>query len=135
MRLDRWCRIEEGHVERLSVGERERIAQLVAEGAPFWRLRQEVPRSRYAIHRAVRRLLRAPAPEPTRSALRLSLAEREEISRGLALTLSGEMQMFERLSWATGELASQRPVRTPATQDCLEWRFTASFCGFSGRAT
>jgi IS30 family transposase len=71
-------------VERLSVRERERIAQLVAEGAPFWRLRQEVPRSRYAIHRAVRRLLRAPAPEPTRSALRLSLAEREEISRGLA---------------------------------------------------
>jgi IS30 family transposase len=70
-------------VERLSVRERERIAQLVAEGAPFWRLRQEVPRSRYAIHRAVRRLLRAPAPEPTRSALRLSLAEREEISRGL----------------------------------------------------
>jgi IS30 family transposase len=70
-------------VERLSVRERERIAQLVAEGAPFWRLRQEVPRSRYAIHRAVRRLLRAPAPEPTRSALCLSLAEREEISRGL----------------------------------------------------
>jgi IS30 family transposase len=71
-------------VERLSVRERERIAELVAEGAPFWRLRQEVPRSRYAIYRAVRRLLRPPAPESTRSALRLSLAEREEISRGLA---------------------------------------------------
>jgi IS30 family transposase len=66
--------------ERLSVRERERIA----EGTPFWRLRQEVPRSRYAIYRAVRRLLRPPAPELTRSALRLSLAEREEISRGLA---------------------------------------------------
>ena len=71
-------------MERLSVRERERIAELVAEGAPFWRLRQEVPRSRYAIYRAVRRLLRPPAPESTRSALRLSLAEREEISRGLA---------------------------------------------------
>jgi IS30 family transposase len=71
-------------VERLSVRERERIAELVAEGAPFWRLRQEVPRSRYAIYRAVRRLLRPPALELTRSALRLSLAEREEISRGLA---------------------------------------------------
>jgi transposase, IS30 family len=71
-------------VERLSVRERERIAELVAEGAPFWRLRQEVPRSRYAIYRAVRRLLRPPALERTRSALRLSLAEREEISRGLA---------------------------------------------------
>ena len=71
-------------MERLSVREKERIAELVAEGAPFWRLRQEVPRSRYAIYRAARRLLRPPAPEPTRAALRLSLAEREEISRGLA---------------------------------------------------
>jgi IS30 family transposase len=71
-------------VERLSVRERERIAELVAEGAPFWRLRQEVPRSRYAIYRAVRRLGRPPAREPTRSARRLWLAEREEMSRGLA---------------------------------------------------
>ena len=60
-------------MERLSVRERERIAELVAEGAPFWRLRQEVPRSRYAIYRAVKRLTRAPAPEPNRSPLRLSL--------------------------------------------------------------
>ena len=40
-------------MERLSVRERERIAELLAEGAPFWRLRQEVPRSRHAIRRAV----------------------------------------------------------------------------------
>jgi Helix-turn-helix domain len=53
-------------------------------GGAVLAVRQEVLRSRYAIHRAVRRLLRPPAPEPTRSALRLSLAEREEISRGLA---------------------------------------------------
>jgi IS30 family transposase len=71
-------------VERLSARERERIAELVAEGAPFWRLLQEVPRSRYAIHRAVRRLKGPPAREPIRSPLRLSTAEREEISRGLA---------------------------------------------------
>ena len=71
-------------MERLSAGERERIAELVAEGAPFWRLLQEVPRSRYAIHRAVKRLKRPPAREPIRSPLRLSTAEREEISRGLA---------------------------------------------------
>jgi IS30 family transposase len=71
-------------VERLSAGERERIAELVAEGAPFWRLLQEVPRSRYAIYRAVKRLKRPPAREPIRSPLRLSTAEREEISRGLA---------------------------------------------------
>jgi IS30 family transposase len=73
-----------GHVERLSVREHERIAELVAAGAPFWRLRQEVPRSRFAIYRAVKRITRAPAPEPNRSPFRLSLAEREEISRGLA---------------------------------------------------
>jgi DNA-binding CsgD family transcriptional regulator len=71
-------------VERLSARERERIAELVAEGAPFWRLLQEVPRSRYAIYRAVKRLKRPPAREPIRSPLRLSMAEREEISRGLA---------------------------------------------------
>jgi IS30 family transposase len=71
-------------VERLSARERERIAELVAEGAPFWRLLQEVPRSRYAIYRAVKRLKRPPAREPIRSPLRLSTAEREEISRGLA---------------------------------------------------
>ena len=71
-------------MERLSAGERERIAELVAEGAPFWRLLQEVPRSRYAIYRAVKRLKRPPAREPIRSPLRLSTAEREEISRGLA---------------------------------------------------
>jgi IS30 family transposase len=71
-------------VERLSARERERIAELVAEGAPFWRLLQEVPRSRYAIYRAVKRLRRPPAREPIRSPLRLSTAEREEISRGLA---------------------------------------------------
>ena len=71
-------------MERLSARERERVAELVAKGAPFWRLVQEVPRSRYAIYRAVKRLKRPPAREPIRSPLRLSTAEREEISRGLA---------------------------------------------------
>jgi len=71
-------------VERLSALELKRIGELLAEDAPFWRLRQEVPRSRYAIYRAVKRLRRPPAPEPNRSRLRLSLAEREEISRGVA---------------------------------------------------
>jgi IS30 family transposase len=71
-------------VERLSALELERIGELLAEDAPFWRLRQEVPRSRYAIYRAVKRLRRPPVAEPNRSPLRLWLAEREEISRGLA---------------------------------------------------
>jgi IS30 family transposase len=71
-------------MERWSAGERDRIASLVAEGAPYWRILQEVPRSRFAIYRAVKRLKRPPALAPKRSPLRLSTAEREEISRGLA---------------------------------------------------
>ena len=71
-------------MERLSIGERERIAELLAEGAPFWRLRQEVPRSRFAIARAVRRLQRPVRVEPARSRLHLTLSEREEISRDIA---------------------------------------------------
>jgi len=64
--------------------ERERIEQLVAEGAPPWMLFRAVPHSRHAVRRYVLRLQRVPKPEPVRSALRLSLCEREEISRGLA---------------------------------------------------
>jgi len=71
-------------VERLSIRERELIAELLAEGAPFWRLRQEVPRSRFAIARAVRRLQRPATVEPARSRLHLTLPEREEISRDIA---------------------------------------------------
>jgi hypothetical protein len=48
----------------LSAGELERIEELLAEDAPFWRLRQEVPRSRFAIRRAVKRL---PASAGTRA--------------------------------------------------------------------
>ena len=69
-------------MERWSAGERDRIAVLVAEGAPYWRILKEVPRSRYAIYRAVKQLKRPTAPEATRSPLRLSVAEREEISPG-----------------------------------------------------
>ena len=64
--------------------ERERIEQLVADGAPPWMLFRAVPHSRHAVRRYVLRLKRVPRPEPLRSPLRLSLCEREEISRGLA---------------------------------------------------
>ena len=70
-------------MERLSETERERIRELLLEGAPFWRLCEEVHRSRHAIRRAVMRLSRPEPPERKRAALRLSPAEREEISRGL----------------------------------------------------
>jgi hypothetical protein len=63
-------------VERLSVKEEGRIAELLAEGVPVWQLHQEINRSRFAIRRAVRSLLRPRAPQRQRSPLRLSLSER-----------------------------------------------------------
>ena len=71
-------------MDRISDAERLRIAELLAGGAPVWRLHEEINRSRHAIRRAVVALHRPPKREPRRSPLRLSLAEREEISRGLA---------------------------------------------------
>jgi IS30 family transposase len=71
-------------VDRLSESEKVRIAELVAAGAPAWVLHREINRSRWAIRRYVNRLTRPAPPEPKRSPLRLSLVEREEISRGLA---------------------------------------------------
>jgi IS30 family transposase len=71
-------------MDRISDAERRRIAELLAAGAPVWRLHKEINRSRHAIRRAVVALHRPPKREPRRSPLRLSLAEREEISRGLA---------------------------------------------------
>ena len=71
-------------MDRISDAGRQRIAELLAEGAPAWRLHEGINRSRYAIRRAVVALHRPPKREPRRSPLRLSLAGREEISRGLA---------------------------------------------------
>ena len=68
-------------MDRISDVERQRIAELLAEGAPAWRLHKEINRSRQAIRRAVIALHRPDRREPRRSPLRLSLAEREEISR------------------------------------------------------
>jgi hypothetical protein len=71
-------------MDQITDEERRRIAELVAEGAPPWKLHQEIHRSRHAIRRAVVALYRPARREPQRPTLRLSLAEREEISRGLA---------------------------------------------------
>ena len=68
-------------MDRISDAERRRIAELLAEGAPVWRLHKEINRSRHAIRRAVLALHRPPKREPRRAPLRLSLAGREEISR------------------------------------------------------
>lgn len=71
-------------MDRISDEERRRIAELL----PVWRLHREINRSRCAIWRAVIALQRPARREPERSPLRLSLAEREEISRGLAAGMS-----------------------------------------------
>jgi transposase, IS30 family len=71
-------------VEWISDEAKARIAELWAEGAPAWVMREEAGVSRHAVLRQIRRLQRRPKREPTRSPMRLSLAEREEISRGLA---------------------------------------------------
>jgi IS30 family transposase len=71
-------------VERLSVLEKWRIAELAADGLPSRVIGKEIGRSHRALWGEIARSRRAVVPEPVRSPLRLSLSEREEISRGLA---------------------------------------------------
>ncbi len=71
-------------MERFSERDRERLIELLAEQAPFWRICEEIDRDRWTIRRNINYLKRPPKVEPKRSPLRLSFAEREEISRGLA---------------------------------------------------
>jgi len=70
--------------ERLSELERWRIAELSAQGWTTRLIAKEIGRGRCAVAKHLRLMRRPPVPEPVRSALRLSLIEREEISRGLA---------------------------------------------------
>jgi IS30 family transposase len=69
---------------RLTVAEKERLADLVAAKTPFSVICELIGRDRWTTRRNINYLKRRPAPAPKRSPLRLSLAEREEISRGLA---------------------------------------------------
>jgi len=77
--------------ERLSELERWRIAELSAQGWTTRLIAKEIGRGHNAVAKHLRimrrppsAVRRPPAPAPVRSALRLSLSEREEISRGLA---------------------------------------------------
>ena len=70
--------------ERLSELEKWRIAELSAQGLPSRLIGQEIGRHHRTVLGHIARLRRPTVREPVRSALRLSLAEREEISRGLA---------------------------------------------------
>jgi IS30 family transposase len=71
-------------MERLSEREKDEIARLAAAGLPSRLIGQQIGRHHRTVWGHIARLRRPVAPEPVRSALRLSLAEREEISRGLA---------------------------------------------------
>ena len=75
-------------MRRLSVAEKEFIAQRAAAGVPSRRIAREMGRPHRTVHDHVDRLRRRPPPSGLRSARQLSLAEREEISRGLAEGLS-----------------------------------------------
>ena len=69
---------------RLTVEERGRIAELAATGLPSRLIGRELGRSHRAVWAYVVKLRQPPPRERRRSPLRLSLVEREEISRGLA---------------------------------------------------
>jgi len=71
-------------VERLSELEKWRIAELGAQGLPLRLIAKDVGRAHSAVRSNLQTMLRPAVPERTRSPLRLSLTEREEISRGLA---------------------------------------------------
>jgi IS30 family transposase len=71
-------------MERLSEREKEEIARLAAAGLPSRLIGAQIGRHHRTVWSHIARLRRPVVPEPVRSALRLSLAEREEISRGLA---------------------------------------------------
>ena len=70
-------------MERLSEREKDEIARLAATGLPSRLIGQQIGRHHRTVWGHIARL-RRPAVPDVRSALRLSLAEREEISRGLA---------------------------------------------------
>lgn len=68
----------------LTVAEKERLAELVAANTPLGEICEVIGRDRWTTRRNINYLARRPAPERTRSPLRLSLAERRrspEVSR------------------------------------------------------
>ena len=71
-------------MERLSEREKEEIVRLSAMGLPSRLIGQQIGRHHRTVWGHLARLRRPVVAEPVRSPLRLSLREREEISRGLA---------------------------------------------------
>ena len=72
-------------MERLSEREKEEIVRLSALGLPSRLIGQQIGRHHRTVWGHLQKLRRPASAEPVRSPLRLSLREREEISRGLAM--------------------------------------------------
>src|SRR6516165_5954051 len=68
----------------LTESEKTLLAGLVAANTPLTEICEVIGRDRWTTRRNINYLARRSRPEPKRSPLRLSLAEREEISRGVA---------------------------------------------------
>ena len=71
-------------MERLSERDKQEIARLSALGLPTRLIGKEIGRAHRTVWGYLNVLRRPPVREPKRSPLRLSLHEREEISRGIA---------------------------------------------------
>ena len=71
-------------MHRLSVAEKKFIGEQAARGVPSRQIARVMGRPHRTVHDHVERLRRRPPRARMRSARQLSLAEREEISRGLA---------------------------------------------------
>jgi IS30 family transposase len=75
-------------VHRLTPDQKRVIAQLAAAGVPSRRIAREIGRAHRTVHDYVETLRRRPPRVRCRSERHLSLAEREEISRGLVAGVS-----------------------------------------------
>jgi IS30 family transposase len=71
-------------VRKLTEAEKAEIAELWAQKLPVRVIARAVGRPQTTVRKHVAVVLRRPAPVRKRPALRLSLVEREDISRGLA---------------------------------------------------
>jgi hypothetical protein len=97
-------------VEGLSEREREEIVRLSAMGLPSRLIGQQIGRHHRTVWGHLQRLRQPVVAEPIRSPLRLSLREREEISRGLAAA-SRAVRSHE--DWGARRRRSRE--RSPAT--------------------
>jgi IS30 family transposase len=77
----------------LTTAEKKRLCELAAATTPFREICEAIGRDRWTTRRNINYLARRPPPEPKRSPLRLSLAEREEISSRAPSTVSRDIAL------------------------------------------